>query len=519
MAARHETGLLIQKIKIYLLFLVIIKRDPFMPFNIKLQDYLKANQVIPFVGAGVSMAVRSKGSDKSPFPSWWTLLEAAAVRLDQEQKADEAKRLRAVLADNDYLNAAYCAEKGLGSGLTRIIKENVDVSRNDIEEDSLKLARRIWKLGSRVALTTNYDHVLDWACPPEAGNCQRILNTNNYELGELLNGNGNRSGVWHLHGHVDDANSLVLTPNSYARLYPDGKQKTEWEAALKTLQHTIATKSLLFIGYGLGDIQIVEQLIETANLYNGATKTHFIVATEDLKWKIEAKQLPVEVIPYKEHGEPLLALLDEMIALVPAANSSSPLAAGTNTNPSTKTAKYDPKLPSFNVPFRQKGELVLGRDEQLAKVREQLMSGTPTAIGQAASFHGMGGLGKTQLAVEYAYKFRDEYPYGVVWLTADGDIDSQLTELAESAGWIAPESEHKSKLDIALHRIRSYSECLLIFDNVEERKDIKEYLPEPSANPHIPHSTSSFYVNSTRSSRCGSEPRAVVSGSQCGTPL
>lgn len=97
----------------------------------------------------------------------------------------------------------------------------------------------------------------------------------------------------------------------------------------------------------------------------------------------------------------------------------------------------------------------------------------------------MGGLGKTQLAIEYAYRYRTEYPNGVIWINADQDIDAQLIEIAEKARWIAPQSDHKYKVEIAQQRIRGYSECLIIFDNLDDRLAIESYLPEPEANPHI----------------------------------
>ena len=140
---------------------------------------------------------------------------------------------------------------------------------------------------------------------------------------------------------------------------------------------------------------------------------------------------------------------------------------------------------SFYVPYRQKGDQVIGRAEALNAVRDQLTKGHRTSIGQTAAFQGLGGLGKTQLAVEYAYQYKDEYPNGVVWINADQDIDAQLTELAEKACWIAPESEHKFKLEIAKQRVKSYSDCLIIFDNLVHSEDIKDYLPEPTARPHI----------------------------------
>lgn len=151
-----------------------------------------------------------------------------------------------------------------------------------------------------------------------------------------------------------------------------------------------------------------------------------------------------------------------------------------------------PQAPSFNpdnyiffVPYRSKGQQVLGRGEPLRAVRAQLIAGRRTAIGQTASFRGLGGLGKTQLAVEYAYLFRDQYPNGVIFLNADQDIEAQLISIAEKAKWVAPISDHKDKLSIATRRLRTRSHCLIIFDNLDNGDRIKDYLPEPEAEPHI----------------------------------
>lgn len=146
---------------------------------------------------------------------------------------------------------------------------------------------------------------------------------------------------------------------------------------------------------------------------------------------------------------------------------------------------YHPSNPVFYVPYAPKGSQVIGRDEALTTVRQQLVQGLRTAIGHTASFKGLGGLGKTQLAVEYAYQYRDSYPNGIIWFNADQEIDAQLTELAVLALWIAPESEHKDKLDVAKQRLRGHGDCLIIFDNLEEQQVINPYLPNPNSNAHI----------------------------------
>lgn len=58
-------------------------------------------------------------------------------------------------------------------------------------------------------------------------------------------------------------------------------------------------------------------------------------------------------------------------------------------------ADYNPANRAFNVPFRPKGDQVIGRDDALQQVRDQLTQGRHTAIGHTAAFEGLGGLGKT----------------------------------------------------------------------------------------------------------------------------
>lgn len=175
-----------------------------------------------------------------------------------------------------------------------------------------------------------------------------------------------------------------------------------------------------------------------------------------------------------------LAVREVTVKAVTESPSAQPAAPTSHT-----PADYNPANRAFNVPFRPKGDQVIGRDDALQQVRGQLTQGRHTAIGHTAAFEGLGGLGKTQLAVEYAYRFKDCYPNGVIWINADQDINAQLTDIAVTARWIAPETEHKLKLDVALHRLRSFSDCLIIFDNVDDYAAIGPFLPLPTATPHL----------------------------------
>ena len=58
----------------------------------------------------------------------------------------------------------------------------------------------------------------------------------------------------------------------------------------------------------------------------------------------------------------------------------------------------------WNIPARNPG--FTGRDDLLAEVRERLLAGDRAVV---QALHGMGGVGKTQLAVEYAHRFAGSY--------------------------------------------------------------------------------------------------------------
>jgi tetratricopeptide (TPR) repeat protein len=454
-----------------------------------LTDRFRADKVIPFVGAGVSMAVKDKDTGERLFLSWKALLEKAADYLAGENKQAYANVVRGLLQLDtpDYLDAAKKARQGLGSVWYTFLKEQIDHPREKAEDESLKLAKAVWRLGSQLVITTNYDKVLSWVCP-QRDNISHWDIEAKAEQGGALRDGVKKPTVWHLHGYIDNAANLILTPDGYSRLYPEaGHGENLYKAALKTLHQMMTSHTLLFIGFSLNDEYFGMQLQGISEIFQGSTGPHYVLTRESDREKIRALNLPVEILTVTDYGPPLLEGLRELGEIAAEAKPQTEIQGQTPESliQATRVASYDPRNPVFYVPFRPKGDQVIGREDNILAVREQLTQGRRTAIGQTASFRGLGGLGKTQLAVEYAYRYQNEYPNGVIWLNADQDIDAQLTDLAEKALWIAPESEHKYKLEIAQQRLRKYSDCLIIFDNVESLDSIKNYLPEPQANPHI----------------------------------
>ena len=131
-----------------------------------------------------------------------------------------------------------------------------------------------------------------------------------------------------------------------------------------------------------------------------------------------------------------------------------------------------------NVPQRTKN--FTGREEILARLR-QGVSSTVTAVLPHA-LQGMGGVGKTTVAIEYAHRYRSEYEL-VWWIPADQPtlVRSSLAALAEPLG-LQPataagiETAAAAVLD-ALRRGQPVSRWLLIFDNADQPEDLNEMIP------------------------------------------
>jgi hypothetical protein len=76
-----------------------------------------------------------------------------------------------------------------------------------------------------------------------------------------------------------------------------------------------------------------------------------------------------------------------------------------------------------------------GRDDLINKLYHLLVSGTRSATPLTHTLHGLGGVGKTQLAIEYVYRFAHEYDL-ICWFPAHdlAQVRSSLVELGNAMG-------------------------------------------------------------------------------------
>ncbi|NUP80308.1 MAG: tetratricopeptide repeat protein [Nonomuraea sp.] len=106
------------------------------------------------------------------------------------------------------------------------------------------------------------------------------------------------------------------------------------------------------------------------------------------------------------------------------------------------------------------------------------------------ALQGLGGVGKTQLAIEYAWACRGSYDL-VWWVAADQPplIPSALAGLTEhlklpSTGSMGIEEAADSVRD-ALQRGDPVDRWLLIFDNADDPEEIRPFIPQGTQNGHV----------------------------------
>jgi tetratricopeptide (TPR) repeat protein len=131
-----------------------------------------------------------------------------------------------------------------------------------------------------------------------------------------------------------------------------------------------------------------------------------------------------------------------------------------------------------NVPY-PRNIYFTGRETTLHNLHEALKKNSATALTQGHAIFGLGGIGKTQTAVEYTYRYRSEYR-SIFWVRAD-------TEVALQAGFVEiaklldlPEKDATNPADTVQavkHWLEREAEWLLVFDNADAPELLKDYYP------------------------------------------
>ncbi|MEU8327441.1 FxSxx-COOH system tetratricopeptide repeat protein [Micromonospora sp. NPDC048839] len=130
-----------------------------------------------------------------------------------------------------------------------------------------------------------------------------------------------------------------------------------------------------------------------------------------------------------------------------------------------------------NLPLRNTN--FTGRRDLLDRLHQRLRAGTTAVLPEAV--HGAGGVGKSQLVIEYVYLHQQDFDL-IWWIPAErpAQIQSALVELATRLNLPVPATANTAVPAVleALRVGRPYSNWLLIFDNAEDPESVERFFPK-----------------------------------------
>jgi hypothetical protein len=149
---------------------------------------------------------------------------------------------------------------------------------------------------------------------------------------------------------------------------------------------------------------------------------------------------------------------------------------------SEQQARFGAPFPEHWNVARRHAPYFTGRDEQIQQIFQAFVTKRDAAqIPEPQALVGLGGLGKTQTAAEYAYRYREEYK-AVLWARAD--TKENLLADFQALIRLLHLSEKEDPLETMQAWFTAQSDWLLILDNADDLQVIDPFLPR-SQRGHV----------------------------------
>jgi hypothetical protein len=131
------------------------------------------------------------------------------------------------------------------------------------------------------------------------------------------------------------------------------------------------------------------------------------------------------------------------------------------------------------MPYRSLEDVFFGREKDLWALDDGLRQRKTAVVQGIGVVMGMGGIGKSQLAVEYVHRYGCHYPGGVFWVDAEQGISTMIANIANAAGLdIDYTRDEKTQLHQLWQQLGTRGAVLLVLDNFPEQEP-----PEPWQAP------------------------------------
>lgn len=273
-----------------------IEKYPKIPEEIK--EAAKAGKLIIFMGAGVS---RLYGCD-----SWKELAERLihkchCLGLTKYKEKEhllyllEERREKKVITICKGLLDSDEGRKGEYHGT---LKEGLTHKKELSEDVGGNIYTYLSKIGGCTYLTTNIDSTFP----------KDFINNRIYKLNDFRPGIIGQYDLYHLHGYIDDIRSLVLSIPEYLKRYSGYAEENQ--PFIGFLKEVFEDKVVLFLGYGVNELEILEFItLRTPDKIN-SSKTKFILlpfnqGEENIlrNEKFYFEELDIEVIAYQKCGK------------------------------------------------------------------------------------------------------------------------------------------------------------------------------------------------------------------------
>ncbi|MBO0796077.1 MAG: tetratricopeptide repeat protein, partial [Ktedonobacteraceae bacterium] len=142
--------------------------------------------------------------------------------------------------------------------------------------------------------------------------------------------------------------------------------------------------------------------------------------------------------------------------------------------------------PVWGVPF-PRNLFFTGREETLAVLQTHLGVDRDVTLPQVVALHGLGGIGKTQIALEYAYRHALDYR-AIFWIEAETRerVLSSLLRMADLLQLPERMETKQQRIVEAIQRwLTTHEQWLLIWDNLEDLELPQRVLPPSIGGAHL----------------------------------
>jgi tetratricopeptide (TPR) repeat protein/DNA-binding XRE family transcriptional regulator len=132
----------------------------------------------------------------------------------------------------------------------------------------------------------------------------------------------------------------------------------------------------------------------------------------------------------------------------------------------------------WNIPI-MRNPYFTGREHLLALLHKRLLATRTTTLTQSLALYGLGGIGKTQTAAEYAFRYGDNYAY-VFWIRAASreTLVADFVTLAHQLDLPEKDEQDQSRIVAAVkHWLAAHEGWLLILDGADDLLLAQEFLP------------------------------------------